>query len=135
MFADYGNYGVLVIICREISGFAGSTDSPMGNGIHDFLAKNPKVKTWKDLRGISLLACLQKWYHASVLSLVSTIPVPRPWKPVSCVAYLPGISATELITGLQLLFSRGWEWSDRSPVFVTQADVLSAFDYMTPQAG
>ena len=94
-------------------------------------------KTFKDFRGISLLSVLAKWYMGGLMELirdwVSTSTAGR-WTSLMVFGFEPAHSPEMVQAGLNLLLQKGTEWSQQLPIFVSSSDVLSAFDYLTPEA-
>eukprot|EP00959_Pyramimonas_sp_CCMP1952_P061063 1275889-Pyramimonas_sp.AAC.1 len=43
-----------------------------------------------------------------------------------------GRNCSQLTGPIRNLFSKGWEWPDKLPIFVFSGDVLQAFDYPSP---
>ena len=57
------------------------------------------------------------------------------WTSLMVFGCEPAHSPEMVQAGLNLLLQKGTEWSQQLPIFVSSSDVLSAFDYLTQEAG
>ena len=97
-----------------------------------FLQKVANPTQLKQFRGISLLSVMSKWYMQCLYILAKRCQRPKAWDRVCIYSYECCLSTSHVTIALQLLLCRGWEWQLRSPVYVFNGDVKSAFDNMRP---
>ena len=57
--------------------------------IMSFIPKEATTVSMKKYRGISLLACMRKWYLGVLMQLVGASPMPVLWRHVLCLGFLP----------------------------------------------
>ena len=129
-----------IAVCYEVAGlfnekFRTGGGSQVGSW-HElllrFIKKSARPKLFTDLRGISLISCMSKWYMACVLCLAAVVPRPLRWRAVCSFGFMKERSVADIVGALTLLFAKANEWKERAPLYLFDGDVMQAFDYLTP---
>ena len=71
-----------------------------------FFTKFAGASNFADFRGISLLACIRKWYVGTLVALVEAAPVRHPWNQVMALGFVKGMSINIIVSPLRNLLSK-----------------------------
>ncbi len=120
--------------------YDGGTQMPVDRWadiVQSFLPKDDKTQFMFDLRGISLLSAMLKWYTNGLVIMAEEDellhPVPREYETLATFGYVEGMSCQQITETLRILMSKCHEWQDRAALVLGTGDVLMAFDHMKPE--
>ncbi len=120
--------------------YDGGTQQPISRWadiVQSFLPKDDKTKFMHDLRGISLLSAMLKWYTNVLVILAEgdeiCHPPPCQYAKLATFGYVEGMSCQQVTESLRIVMSKCHEWQERAAVVLGIGDVLMAFDHMRPE--
>ena len=97
-----------------------------------FHSEGENPKRFADLRGISLLDVMAKWYMTAVMIVFDSHKL-SPWHRSVCYFGAEGLGANGVIGGLTRLMEKGTEWKhSEGEIHLFEGDIATAFDVLSP---
>ena len=103
-----------------------------------FLNKTRRPGAMNELRGISLLDTLSKYYMGCIMCMTKRLTKPRgEWQNINSFAYTDHCSTAHITLILTNLFAKAREWRGtddvKTDILVLEGDIEAAFDNAKPE--